>query len=312
MVHTMNENHQDHPVSPKKLAANQKNSMRSTGPRTTKGKQQSSQNPFKHGFYCDRAFPTQELIDRDGEGYLRILAAYRSQYAPLGHLENYYVEQIAVHSLRLARLLEHEQNVFTRVAPFEVRSMDKIVRYESNVSRLRDKTIHELERLQAARKAESSQFEDSNSEAHDALSNDEATDEPSEVPQEPVPEEPPDVSTPSSVPAVPPAAAAQLINTGAKQGSVPVNGKQSNKTPETPAGSAPASGSTLAKIIEKVAGVPPAEEQQRNLESPEDCGTFTKNSGRLTEKPADDKTIESVLFGDDIDDFDDPLSPGIV
>jgi hypothetical protein len=300
MVHTMNENHQDHPVSPKKLAANQKNSMRSTGPRTTKGKQQSSQNPFKHGFYCDRAFPTQELIDRDGEGYLRILAAYRSQYAPVGDLENYYVEQIAVLSLRLARILEHEQKVLHYGSPFEFPSMDRIVRYESNLSRLRDKTVDRLERVQAARKAEASQFEP-NLEADEASSNtDEAT------------EEPRDVSTPSSVPAVPPAAAPQLINTGAKQGSVPVNGEQSNKTPQTPAGSAPASGSILAKIIEKVAGVPPAEEQQRNLESPEDCGTFTKNSGRLTEKPADDKTIESVLFGDDIDDFDDPLSPGIV
>jgi len=288
------------PVSPEKLAANRNNSKRSPGPQTPEGKQRSSQNAFKHGFYSDRAFPTQELIDRDGEGYLRILAAYRSQYAPVGDLENYYVEQIAVLSLRLARILEHEQKVLHYGSPFEFPSMDRIVRYESNLSRLRDKTVDRLERVQAARKAEASQFEP-NLETDEASSNtDEAT------------EEPPDVSTPSSVPAVPPAAAPQLINTGAKQGSVPVNGEQSNKTPETPEGSAPASGSILTKAIEKVAGLPPAEELKKNLESPEDCGTFTKSSGRFPEKPGDEKTIESILFGDDIDDFDDPLSPGIV
>ena len=195
-------------------------------------------------------------------------------------MENYYVEQIAVHSLRLARLLGNEQKVLAVGAPFEFRSMDKIVRYESNVSRLKERAIHELERLQAARKAESSQFEDSNSEADDALSNDEATDEPSEVPQEPVSEEPPDLSTPRSVPDASPATAQQHVETGAKQGSVPVNGEQPNKTPKTPEGSAPASGSILTKAIEKVAGLPPAEKHERNLESPEDRETDSIGSNK--------------------------------
>jgi hypothetical protein len=298
MVHTMNENHQDHPVSQKKLAANLKNAMRSPGPQTPEGKQRSSQNAYKHGFYSDRLFPTEELIARDLEGYTHVLAAYRSQYAPIGDLENHYVERIAAYSLRLARLLRHEQKILALGTPFEYRSMDRIVRYESNISRLLDKAISQLERLQAARKAESSHFEDSNLEADEALSNiDEAT------------EEPQDVTTPSSVPDASPATAQQNVAPGAKQGSVPVNGQQPNKTPETPEGSAPASGSILTKAIEKVAGLPPAEKHKRNLESPEDCGTFTKSSGRFPVKPGDEKTVESVLFGDDIDDFDGPLCP---
>ncbi|MGC2476308.1 MAG: hypothetical protein WA485_18365, partial [Candidatus Sulfotelmatobacter sp.] len=104
----MNENHQDHPVSPKKLAANRKNAMRSTGPRTTKGKQRSSQNSYQHGFYSLRQFPNKELIARDWKGYTQILAAYRDHYAPVGGVENECVERIAVHSLRLARVLGHE------------------------------------------------------------------------------------------------------------------------------------------------------------------------------------------------------------
>jgi hypothetical protein len=288
---TMKDKQRKKPVSPEKLAANRNNSKRSPGPQTPEGKQRSSQNAFKHGFYSDRAFPTQELIDRDGEGYLRILAAYRSQYAPVGDLENYYVEQIAVLSLRLARILEHEQKVLHYGSPFEFPSMDRIVRYESNLSRLRDKTVDRLERVQAARKAEASQFEP-NLEADEASSNtDEAT------------EEPRDVSTPSSVPAVPPAAAPQLINTGAKQGSAPVNEEQSNKTPETPEGSAPASGSILTKAIEKVAGLPPAEEHTSSLGSHDNHETDSIGSDKWIESREDEEMIERYKRGDDIDEL---------
>ena len=295
----MKDKQQDKPVSPEKLAANRKNAMRSTGPQTTKGKQRASQNAYKHGFYAKRLFPTNELIARDGADFNSILAAYRSHYAPVGDLENYHVEQIAVHSLRLARLLGDEQKVLAVGAPFEFRSMDRIVRYESNVSRLKERAINELERLQAARKAESSQFEDSNLEADDALSNDEATNEPSEVPQEPVSEEPPDVTTPSSVPDASPATAQQNVAPGAKQGSVPVNGQQPNKTPETPEGSAPTSGSILTKAIEKVAGLPPAEEHKSSLGSHNNHETDSIGSNKWIESREDEEMIERYKRGDE-------------
>jgi hypothetical protein len=100
------------PVSPQKLAANRKNAGHSTGPRTPKGKQRSSQNNYKHGFYGMRLFPNNELIARDGADYKRIYAAYWSHYSPVGDVEELCVEKIAVHSLRLARVLGHEQKVF--------------------------------------------------------------------------------------------------------------------------------------------------------------------------------------------------------
>ena len=131
----MKDKHQKKPVSPEKLAASRNNPKRSPGPTSEAGKRRSSQNAYKHGFYATRLFPTNELLARDGADYNSILAAYRSHYAPVGDLENYHVEKIAVHSLRLARLLGHEQQVLGWEAPFESRSMDRIVRYESNVSR---------------------------------------------------------------------------------------------------------------------------------------------------------------------------------
>lgn len=221
-------------VSPEKLAANRKNAMRSTGPRTQAGKQRASQNPYKHGHYSNRLFPTKELVARDWEGYTQVLAAYQSHYGPVGDLESYCVEQIAGYSLRLARLLEHEQKVLTWRAPFEAHSVDRIVRYESNVSRLRDKTIDRLERLQAARQAKSSQLDSSNLEEDDAISNkDDATEGHTEAPQEPELEEPQDGRTPSSAPAAITAKAGLDVETGFKQESGPVNGEQPNKAAET-------------------------------------------------------------------------------
>ena len=107
----MNDKQQEKTVSSEKLAANRKNAKRSTGPRTAKGKQRASQNSYKHGFYGMRLFPNNELIAQDGADYKRIYGCYRSHYLPVGFLENCMVEKIAVESLRLARLLWHEQNV---------------------------------------------------------------------------------------------------------------------------------------------------------------------------------------------------------
>jgi hypothetical protein len=241
----MNDKQQKKTASSEKHAAN-RNPNRSTGPRTAQGKQRASQNSYKHGFYATRLFPNKELIARDGEDYKRILAIYRSHYLPVGDVENLYVETIAVHSLRLARLLSHEQKVLGISAPFEVRSMDKILRYESTVSRRLEKATDELGRLQEARKAESNQNTDA------------ATDEGFEAPEEPMPEEPQDGSGCSNLPDAPLTTAPPHVETNAKQGSAPTEGEPSNKPAEPAANNPPppekcapyAGAQTLAKAIE--------------------------------------------------------------
>jgi hypothetical protein len=227
-VHTMKDKQQKQVVSLEKLAANRKNAKRSTGPRTAEGKQRSSQNAYKHGFYSDRIFPTPELWARDGEGYGRKLAAYRNHYAPIGELENDCVEQMAMYSLRQVRILGPEQKVLNQPAPFELRSVDRIVRYESHISRLLEKAIARLERLQAARQAESSELDSSNLEEDEALSNDDAI------------EEPQDASTSSSVPDASPTTAPQHVEIGAQQESPRVDGEQPNEPADCPSGSAQA------------------------------------------------------------------------
>jgi hypothetical protein len=282
-----------------KKPSSRNNSKRSPGPTSEAGKRRSSQNAYKHGFFALRLFPTDEIIARDGDGYNQILAAYRSHYSPVGDLENSYVEQIAVHSLRLTRILRHEQKVFAWSAPFEARSVDRIVRYESNISRLRDKTIDRLERLQAARQAESSQLDLLNLAEDDAISNDDASEGLNEAPQEPELGEPQDGRTSSSGRAAIPAKPGLDVETGSKQESAAVDGEQPNEVANPPAGSAAASGSTLVKTIEKAAGLPPAEER-KSPESRESPDTYSVGSNNFVESRED----ERIKRGDDVEEPD--------
>ena len=287
-------------LSAKQLAASRNNGKRSPGPTSEAGKRRSSQNAYKHGFYAKFLFPTDELLARDGEEYNRILTAYRSLYSPVGDMENYYVEQIAVHSLRLARLLGHEQKVLAWKAPFECSSPGGIVRYESNISRLCDKTIERLERLQAARQAESSQLDSSNLEEDDAVSSDEGTEEPSEARPEHIPAEPQDVGTSGSVPAASPTTAQQHAESNAEQELAPADGRQAHAPAEAAVSSEPTGVSPLVNIIEKAAGLPPAEERDSSLESRENHETDSIGSLNFVESREDEEMIERIKRGDNL------------
>lgn len=146
-------------VSPEKLAANRRNAQRSTVPRTNEGKQRASENSYKHGFFSDRLFPTQRLVEQDWPDYKRLLSIYWNHYELVGGLEKTCVEMIAFDSLRLAGVLGHETTVFDWGAPFEGRSLNGIVRYETNVRRQIAKDIERLERLQEQRRAEQDELE---------------------------------------------------------------------------------------------------------------------------------------------------------
>jgi hypothetical protein len=265
-VNKMKDKQQKKPVSPKQLAANRTNAQGSTGPQTSAGKQRSSQNSYKHGFFALRLFPNSQLLAQDGADYNRIYAAYWNHYAPVGDLEKLGVEKIAVESLRLARLLGHEQKPLAWGSPFELRSIDKIVRYESNVSRQLEKAIEQLERLQEARQMESNQFEPSDLESDDAISNpDVATEETSESPEDLNPEQPQPIRASAAAP--------QPFETSVKQGVAHMDGEPSNKPAETAPSNPPppengvtkAGVHSLTKIIDQAINPTPAEERKSSL-----------------------------------------------
>jgi len=302
----MKDKQQKKPVSPKQLAANRKNGQRSNGPNTPEGKRRASQNSYKHGFFALRLFPNNEVLARDGADYNRILASLRNHYLPQGDLEDLCVEKIATYSLRLARLLGHEQDVFAWRAPFEARSVDKIIRYESNINRQLEKTTDQLEQLQEARKAEADLTETS------GLESDEPPDERSETQEELIPEKPQDLSASSKVRDASLTVPQPHVETDVKRGSAPIDVEPSNRPTETgasnpppPESGAPNTGAeTLAQALERALGIVSADSDKSGLSSGEKYGTVRSYPRRLFETAEEEEMIDRIKRGDDLDELE--------
>lgn len=144
----------------KQVAANRKNALQSTGPRTIKGKIQASQNALKHGLL------SQNLIVR-AETRAELETFSQRLYTtlcPQGMMEELLVEKIVNAAWRLRRVTAVEQEIFNKENNFYglttleecFRGMNgscihTLSRYESTLERNLYKAIHELQRIQAMR-----------------------------------------------------------------------------------------------------------------------------------------------------------------
>src|ERR1017187_4743842 len=92
-------------ASPNRIAANQANSRKSTGPRTPEGKARSSQNARKHPFNPD-PFAIVRIEDR--AAISMHVADAIATYQPINSQERDAVERIALakHSMRRMSVLE--------------------------------------------------------------------------------------------------------------------------------------------------------------------------------------------------------------
>src|SRR5262249_50505137 len=75
----------------RQIAANRRNALKSTGPRTPEGKARSSRNAVKHGAYA-RSLP---LTPEDRAAIRAALAAYRAELRTAGPLHRALPPQIA-------------------------------------------------------------------------------------------------------------------------------------------------------------------------------------------------------------------------
>jgi tellurite resistance protein len=143
----------------KQTEANRRNAQRSTGPTTAEGRKVSSQNALKHGL-------TAREVTVD-EAEAKQFAAFRNdmvaELAPHGALEEQLTEEIAVHSWRLRRVFRLEvndgddANPLSSLAQEETSSdisLPTLIRYETSITRSRERALHNLERLQARRRGE--------------------------------------------------------------------------------------------------------------------------------------------------------------
>src|SRR5450432_1084870 len=95
-------------VSLRKVESNRRNSQKSTGPKTAIGKKRVSRNAVRHGFFSKWLL----VQHRDGKEsqaeYDALYADVRKHYHPVSWLEEFWVEEIAVWSWRLRRLIRCE------------------------------------------------------------------------------------------------------------------------------------------------------------------------------------------------------------
>ena len=92
----------------KKAAANRRNALKSTGPKTTKGKKRASMNALKHGLRsASMAVPCLENPE-DWEAHRTLVVR---DLAPMGYLETVLSERIAALLWRLGRVVRYETEV---------------------------------------------------------------------------------------------------------------------------------------------------------------------------------------------------------
>jgi hypothetical protein len=101
-------------VSIRKVEANRQNALKSTGPKTPRGKAYSARNAIKHGLF------SRQMMDfvshgEDPTEYEEILNGLRAKYQPMGTAEELEVERIALCWWRLKRAWRYE-NAMNRVA----------------------------------------------------------------------------------------------------------------------------------------------------------------------------------------------------
>src|SRR6476660_8829738 len=99
-------------ASPAQILANRENAQRSSGPRTTEGKQAASRNSTRHGLTG-----TQIVIPgEDASAYQELLEGIRCSYKPTNEAERILVEQIAANAWRLMRAQRVETAFLAKLA----------------------------------------------------------------------------------------------------------------------------------------------------------------------------------------------------
>jgi len=95
-------------VSPKKLAANRRNALRSTGPRTLCGKATVAFNAVKSGLFAKHVLIAAGDGKEDESEFNRLLSGLHEHFRPQGMLESLLVETIATCAWRRRRVLRCE------------------------------------------------------------------------------------------------------------------------------------------------------------------------------------------------------------
>jgi hypothetical protein len=95
-------------TSKAKIIANRKNSLKSTGPVTTEGKDIAKWNCLQHGLLAKAAVIRKGYAKEDAQELKYLLAQLCDQYCPKGVIEEMLIEKIAIAYWRLRRCQQAE------------------------------------------------------------------------------------------------------------------------------------------------------------------------------------------------------------
>jgi hypothetical protein len=115
------------PVSPKQVAANQRNALHSTGPKTTEGKSNSRKNALKHGLCA-------MVLDVPGEDptvFDKRLNDWNSELNPHGSsLDAYLITMMTRHSINLDRCFSVQTARVAQLSRDAIKDHDEVVARE--------------------------------------------------------------------------------------------------------------------------------------------------------------------------------------
>jgi hypothetical protein len=93
-------------ISPRRLDANRRNALRSTGPKSVMGKREASQNALRHGLRAES--PVVRGVEKVSDWRAHRLGVVRS-LEPVGYLEESLADRIALQQWRLRRVVRYER-----------------------------------------------------------------------------------------------------------------------------------------------------------------------------------------------------------
>jgi hypothetical protein len=132
-------------TSERKIQANRQNAMKSTGPRTERGKRNSSLNALKHGLLAKNV-PVQD--DGDREALEQFARSLQEKYGRDGDLQDHVLIELAiVYYWRLGRGLDAESVSIIDMAAITATSQHTLEYNKTNVQAL----IRILEKLEQSR-----------------------------------------------------------------------------------------------------------------------------------------------------------------
>ncbi|MCH8843761.1 MAG: hypothetical protein IID61_12425 [SAR324 cluster bacterium] len=155
-------------ASERQIAANRNNALRSTGATSARGKRHSARNALTHGLLSRQTL----LKGEDETVFVQVREQLLAELQPEGELETYLAGRVIGGIWRMNRVVRIEAGLFNEAefpfmegekslsATFKsgcrtgANTFSSLTRYETAIERGVTNALHELQRLQAARKGE--------------------------------------------------------------------------------------------------------------------------------------------------------------